>query len=266
MTRQARQGTSRPRKKRVKKKDRPFYKSPLTMVPLFGGIIALIYTATQLYDRFFPPPKASNASYEYVLDVSRGMKGKLGRKSKLQSVKVDIVAQVERRPNFPAALRLAGNDACQVVYHDPLIWFEENNSQDFRRKFKSVVAGGESNYAVAITHAAQDLARRSKAVGHGITRVLVYVGSTDTCTPHPEREIHDALSDLRDNGNVEVDFKFVGVRPTTKTKRVLESANRDAHALGFTSEVTIATKQSDLNKLVPCPNETPTERMYGNCQ
>jgi hypothetical protein len=244
----------------MSEQDKPLYKDPVKMVPLIGATIAAILGGIALYNHFFPP---SNLSFEYVLDTSQGMKGKLGKKNKLQSVKDHILAQVAAIPDVPAALRLAGGGGCRVNYQPPAVGFEEDNYDDFQTTLTGLRADGESNVANALKHAANDLVQRSKQESNEVTTVYVIFGSADTCTPNPAEAIHTALSTLRAEENVEVDFKFVGVRPSKKTRRLLNSVHKDAEDLGFSSRVTIAKKPSDLDKL-PC--DTPAEEEYpGDC-
>jgi hypothetical protein len=244
-----------------KHKDKPLYKDPVKMVPLIGATIAAILGGIALYNHFSPP---SNSSFEYVLDTSQGMKGKLGKMNKLQSVTGHILAQVAAIPDVPAALRLAGGGGCRVNYEPPSVGFEEDNYDDFETTLAGLRPSGKSNLANALKHAANDLVQRSKQESNEVTTVYVFLGSTDyTCTPNAAEAIHTALITLRAEENVLVDFKFVGVKPSKKTQRLLDEVHKDAEDLGFSSDVTVAKKPSDLDKL-PC--DTPAEEEYsGDC-
>lgn len=243
-----------------RQKDKPLYKDPVKMVPLIGATIAAILGGIALYNYFFPPSPPSNTSVEYVLDRSEGMKGMLGKTNKLQSVKEHIEAQVAALPGIPAALRLVGG-RCDPHYQPPSVKFDEDNLDDFHSVLTELRPSGESNLAIALKHAANDLVERSKQESNEVTTLYVFIGSVDTCSGNAAEEIRAALNQLRLEENVTVSLKFVGVKPSMKVQRLLTDVDKDAKDLGLTSYVEYAEKPSDLEKLLdPC--DTPAEVEY----
>jgi len=242
-------------------KDKPLYMDPVKLVPLIGAIIAAILGGIALYDHFSPP---ATSSVEYVLDTSRGMKGNLGKKHKLKSVKDHILAQVAGIPGDPAALRLAGASGCGGHYKSPSVEFGEDNYDDFESVLKTVRPSGKSNIANAIEQAANDILLRSREASSETANVYVFLGSVDdTCTRNPKASIRAALSHLRAE-DVLVDFNFVGVKPSKTTRKLLKAMAEDADELGFTSSVIYANRPNDLEKLRPC--DVPAEDEYsGDC-
>ncbi|HYJ70339.1 MAG TPA: VWA domain-containing protein [Nocardioidaceae bacterium] len=227
-------------------KDKPLYKDPVKMVPLIGATIAAILGGIALYGQIFPPSPPSNSSVEYVLDTSADMKGKLGEQNKFESVKDHILRQVDGFPNVPAALRLAGGGSCEFGYQPPSVEFEEDNHDDFETTLTGLRPSGASDLVSALTHAANDLVQRGEQASNELTTVYVFYGSADECTSNPEDRIRAALSALRAQENVEVDFKLIGVNPPEEARRLLTEVDKVAGDLGFSSSVTFAKEPSDL--------------------
>ncbi|MGH9197710.1 MAG: vWA domain-containing protein [Acidimicrobiia bacterium] len=246
-------------------KDKPLYQDPVKLVPLIGAAIAAILGGIALYSQIFPPSPPSTSSVEYVLDTSQGMEGKLGEEDKLESVKEHILTQVAGFPDVPAALRLAGG-GCGLQYQPPSVGFEEDNYDDFETALSGLRPSGESDLANALEHAANDLVERSEQEGNELTTVYVFVGSEDDCSSNPAEAIRGALSALRAQENVAVDFKFVGVNASKETQNLLDEAEKVARDLGFLSSVTYATEPSDLNALPPYCDTPAEEEDPGDCR
>lgn len=240
-----------------KRRSKPLYKDPLKAVPLIGALIAAILGGMELYKYLFP---SSHTSSIYVLDISQGMNGKLGKEDKFQRVKEHVLAKVAAFPDVPAALRLAGGDDCRVSYEGPSVGFGKDNYDEFQAALDEVRPAGKTNIANALKHAANDIVQRSERASIKVTTVYVIIGSTQrSCTPNASEAIRTALSNLRAGENVEVDFKFVGVKPSKMTKKLLYRARKDAKNLGFVSVVEFAYKSRDLEEL-HC--DTPAEKEY----
>src|SRR4051812_4762830 len=114
---------------RESKPPTPWWKDPPKLIPVLAGVLALVISGSQvrrLFDR--APPKVS---IEYILDVSAGMRGRIGDKQKLRAVVSEIVEHANNRPNSATALRLSGGGPCsRKGYVPPVVDFNENNGHN----------------------------------------------------------------------------------------------------------------------------------------
>jgi hypothetical protein len=236
--------------------ERPWYRDPPKLVAVVVGTIAIITSVTALVRSCAPSPP--NVSVEYILDISRSMAGKIGHKEKLSAVAGEIVSNVEDTPNIATALRLSGGPTCSTGYKTPTVPFAEHNGDAIQRALQQVHPRGRSDFARAMTHAVNDLVGRNRAVRSEAKTVFIFVAGPDRCSGHRSLEIvKQALRDLRAERNIQVSFKFIGVKPPRTVKRLLRSAAREARRLNFSSDVTIANRPEDLARALPQP--TPTE-------
>ena len=241
---------------------KPLHRDPGKLIPLVGAILAIIISATQIYRSCQPSPP--DVSVEYILDVSRRMDGSIGEKNKLAAVRSEIVEHAKNRPNVATALRLAGGRSCGTGYAPPAVDFGEDNGDDIERALEGVTAGGKSDFARAMTHAVNDLLGRERAVESESKTLFLFVGGRDTCAGDRTLPIvKQALRDLRAQENIELNLKFVGVKPPREVRRLLRLARGEARRLDFGADVVIAKRPQDLADVLP--NEpTPEEDQYGD--
>jgi hypothetical protein len=210
----------------------PWYKDPPKLIPVIVGCTVIATFAGALIAKILPDPP--NNRVEYVVDVSRAMKGRIGKKAKLPAVAAEIIERTEGRPDVATALRLAGGD-CSHASRPPDVKFGTDNADAIRETLLDVKPAGKSNFANAVTLAAGDLRK-----GEGLTTILIIVGGQDTCSgPRSNEIIRDALEDLRDKPDVKVNFKFVGVT-CPRTCAECSRRPRGRHA-GCTSSPTPTT-------------------------
>ena len=238
----------------------PWWKDPPKLIPVLVGVLALVISASQvkkLFDR--APPKVS---IEYILDVSAGMRGKIGHKQKLRAVAAEIVEHAKNRPNSATALRLSGGRPCGGGYVPPVVDFKENNGDKIAARLNNVTAGGKSDFANALTQATTDLQSQRRAAQAKTKTLFLFVGGGDTCTRgRSEAKIKQALRDLKAQTNIEVNFQFVGVKPSRKLRRLLHAAKVQANRLHFDADVVVANKPQDLPSTVATPS--PSQDEYG---
>jgi hypothetical protein len=229
----------------------PWYKDPPKLIPVIVGCTVIATFAGALIGKILPDPSKNRV--EYVVDVSRAMKGRIGKKAKLPAVAAAIIERTEGRPDVASALRLAGGD-CSAASRPPDVKFGTDNADAIREALLGVKPAGKSNFANAVTLAAGDLRK-----GEGLTTILIIVGGKDTCSgPRSKEIIRDALEDLRDKPDVKVNFKFVGVKVPKNVRRMLESAKKQARRLHFVAYTDYADRPAELPAVVAPPAPTPT--------
>jgi hypothetical protein len=240
---------------------KPLHRDPGKLIPLIAATLAIIISATQIYRTCQPSPP--DASVEYILDVSRRMDGRIGEKNKLAAVRSEIVEHAKNRPNVATALRLAGGPICGTEYVPPAIDFGEDNGDDIERALEGVTAGGKSDFARAMTHAANDLLGHEREVESESKTLFLFVGGRDTCAGERTLTIvKQALRDLRAQENIELNLKFVGVKPPRDVRRLLRLARGEALRLDFGADVVIANRPEDLADVLP-DEPTPEAEQYG---
>jgi hypothetical protein len=70
------------------------------------------------------------------------------------------------------------------------------------------------------------------------------------------------LRAIRAEENVEINLKFVGIKPSKALRQLLKNVHRDAIRLGYTAPVKIVKNPDDLDT-IPCG--TPVEEEYDDC-
>ena len=232
--------------------EKPWYRDPPKLIPVLVGLTVLVPFAGAVISRLGPDEPEGRV--EYVVDRSAAMQGRIGQKPKLPAVAAEIVEHAEARPNIATALRLSGGQACSAKYTDPDVGFATDNGDALRDALQGVDASGPSNFANAVTHAAGDIRG-----GSGLTTILIFVGGDDTCSKARSMAIiRRALLDLRDTPDVNVNFKFVGVKVPPRVRRLLERAKKQARQLEFVADTDYANKPSELPDAIATPTPTAT--------
>jgi hypothetical protein len=229
------------------RKQRPWFLDPRAIVAFLGALVALILGLSQLLAKLDDPP--ANVSAEYVVDVSRGMNGKIGRNEKLPAVAAEVVSHVENTPSLSTALRFSG-PACTQEYQEPDVSFAEDNGDQFTDALRGRDSGGDSNFANAIAHAVSDFTGRSDAAESANKSLFIFVGGRDTCANAPSATIGRVLRNLSGT-NLQLNLKFVGVNVPPEVRQILRRAQGVARRLDFTSEVVIARRPSQLEGVLP---------------
>jgi hypothetical protein len=235
----------------VAEENTPWYKDPPKLIPVIVGCTVIATFAGALIAKILPDPSTNRV--EYVVDISRAMQGRIGKKAKLPAVAAEIIEHTQARSDVATALRLAGGD-CSPASRPPDVKFGTDNADAIRDTLLGVKPAGKSNFANAVTLAAGDLRK-----GEGLTTILIIVGGKDTCSgPRSKAIIRDALEDLRDKPDVKVNFKFVGVKVPKNVRRMLESAKKQARRLDFVAYTDYADRPAELPAVVATPAPTPT--------
>jgi len=229
---------------------KPWYRDPPVVISMIVGVLAIIAGLGALVRGCAEPPPA--LSVVYVVDRSAGMGGSIGGKDKLAAVKAEILGQVRDRPNVATALRLTGGDECSGGYEPPTVDYAEDNADAFASALEGVRAEGPSDFARGLDRAVNDMLGDDAAAQSKSRTIFVAVGGVDTCARDQAIPIIDgALRALRAKGQVDMTFKFVGVKPPRAVKRLLEKVRGRVDALGFTAETVIADTPEELADALP---------------
>jgi hypothetical protein len=234
------------------KKETPWYRDPPKLIPVLVGVTVIITFLVAMIPKLIPDPPKDRV--EYIVDVSAAMRGKIGKKDKLPAVAAEVLEHVNSRPDTATALRLAGGHGCGSAYEPPVVGFSRDNGDEIADVLGDVSPGGRSNFAHAVTHAADDI-----DTGGELTTMLIFVGGDDSCSQERSAAIiRQALRDLRNTPNVDVNFKFVGVKVPPRMRRVLNAARREARRLDFGAEVIYAQRPQQLATVV-MPSQSPAD-------
>lgn len=233
--------------------DKRWWRDPRIVVPLVGAFVALVYGLTQLWDRFFPPPPPG-ATVQYVLDVSEGMKGKIGDVSKLKAVEDEITSEVRGHKQVETSLRLTG-PGCSNDYREPHVGFGRDRGDEVEDALRNVRARGRSDLAHSVRYAVDDLLARESEGGAKLSTLYFFVASGDGCTKRPGRVIDRALRLLRAESKVEISLRFVGVKIPRDVRRLLDQTRRRARKLKFTVDVDNATTPEELGESINTPDD-----------
>ena len=232
--------------------EKPWYRDPPKLIPVLVGATVIVTFVGAAIKNLAPDPPAGRV--EYVVDTSAAMKGRIGKKAKLPAVAAEIVEYAEARTKVATALRLSGGQGCSAKYTKPNVGFATDNGDALRDTLNEVQASGPSNFANSVTHAADDIRG-----GTGLTTILIFVGGKDTCSrARSTGIIRRALLDLRDKPDVNVNFKFVGVKVPRRVKQMLERAKEQARKLDFIADTDYANKAGDLPDAIATPTPTGT--------
>lgn len=233
--------------------EKPWYKDPPKLIPVIVGCTVIATFAGALIKSIGPDPPKGRV--EYIVDVSAAMQGRIGKKDKLPAVAAEVVQNARSRPDVETSLRLAGGHGCTTGYVKPAVGFSRDNGDTIEQALREERPTGRSDFATAVQYAASDVDS-----GTGVNTILIFVGGRDTCTrARSTAVIRQALRTLRATPNVDVDFKFVGVKVSRRVRRVLRAAKRQAERLKFGADVIIATKPQQLADVVrptPAPANT----------
>jgi hypothetical protein len=244
-----------------RRKERPWFLDPRAIVAFLGALVALILGVTQLLKQVKDPP--AQVSAEYIVDVSRGMNGRIGPEPKLPATAAEVLSHVETQPSRSTSLRFAGPE-CRTDYQEPNVGFSEDNSDAFRDALESASPSGRSNFANAVAHAADDFIDRGDAAQSKTKSLFIFVGGNEGCSDAPSAVIGRALRTLANTGGVQLNLKFVGVRVPPEMRTVLRRIRDLVRRLGFTSEIVVADRPSELEGVLPGSDCSAREVQYGD--
>lgn len=233
---------------RGEKPERPWYRDPIKVLTLVTLLVGLPIGFKQLYDEVFRTT-APAVSVLYVLDVSNGMAGEIGGKQKLAAAKDEIISAVRGTPDIAYAVRLAG-PGCSETYRSPSVSFAEDNGDEVEAALAPVTAAGTSDFARSVRYAVNDVVAQQSEEGSGSASLVFLFGGPDQCTTRPETVVADALRFLERDKTIDVSFKFIGVKVTEGTRKLLNLASKRAQQLGFGSTVEYANTPAELGESV----------------
>jgi hypothetical protein len=242
--------------------ERPWFRDPTKLVPVIVGLLAIGGTIAGFIRGCAPDPP--DLAIEYVVDVSHRMNGDIGKKNKLRAVAGEIVEHARGRSNAATALRLAGGAATcsNGDAPPPTVRFHQDNGDRIEQALRSAKAGGKSDFAQAMTYAVNDFLGSAPDVESESKTIYLFVGGQDTCADGRTLEIvRGALRDLSTKSNVDVTFKFVGVKPPAEVSKLLRLASRQAKRMHIGAEVVIADTPKELARVLP-DKPTPQEDEY----
>jgi hypothetical protein len=244
-----------------RRKERPWFLDPRAIIAFLGALVALILGLTQLLKQLDDPP--AQVSVEYIVDVSRGMKGRIGPEEKLPAAAAEVVSHVQDQPSLSTALRLSG-PACTQGYKEPDVSFAEDNSDAFSDAFEGLQPRGGSDFVSAVEHAVDDFSGRSDAAQSKTKSLFIFVGGRDTCTDQPRAEIGRALRTLAASEQVQLNLKFIGVSIPPELRGLLRSVGRLTRRLDYTSEVVVADTPEQLKNALPGQNDCSSAEVAHN--
>jgi hypothetical protein len=219
----------------------PFYRDPLKVVGLIGGIISVVIGGTQIYERMIKPDPAS-VSVQYVLDVSKGMRGAIGGRSKFAAARAEILDDVRRHENVSHGLRLAG-PGCSDEPRPLAVGYGQDNAEEFEEHLGPLSPGGKSDFVNSVRDAIDDLVGQTEVT---TATMFVYVGDSDRCTERAGEKLANSLRNLNERRSVDITFKFIGVRVPKDMLALLRRTKRNAQELGFTARVRKADTPQEL--------------------
>lgn len=225
----------------------------LTIVSLTIGIVG---GAWKLYDEYLKPDPPS-VRVQYVVDVSAGMDGKVGKIEKLAAVKDEVVSAVKGTPDVAYSLRIAG-PGCSEDYTAPRVDFGEDNADEFEEALAPVRAGGISDFARGVRYAVNDLVEQQEKEGAESVSLYFLLGGQDGCTKRPGEVITRALRFLEAEKTSDVTFKFVGVKAPEGLRTLLRRTRKQAKLLGFGATVDYANTPEEIGESVKPPEAEPT--------
>jgi hypothetical protein len=235
-------------RKKKEKPEQPWYRDPIKVLTLLTLVVGLPIAVKELYEEVIKkdPPAVS---VQYVLDVSNGMTGKIGKKEKLAAAKDEIVSAVGGTPDIAYALRLAG-PGCSESYQQPRVNFGLDNADEFERALEPVTAGGTSDFARSVRYAVNDLVAQQSQEGSKSASLFFLIGGRDRCTTRPAKVIADSLRFLEREKTIDVNFKFIGVKVPKDMKKLLGATRKRATKLGFGATVEFANTVAELGESV----------------
>jgi hypothetical protein len=219
----------------------PFYRDPLKVVGLLGGIISVVIGGTQIYERIIKPDPPS-VSVQYVLDVSQGMRGAIDGRSKFAAARAEILEDVRRHENVSHGLRLAG-PGCSTEPRPLAVGYGEDNAEDFEERLRSLSPAGRSDFVNSVRDAIDDLIDQREVE---TATMFVYVGGSDGCSERAGEKLANSLRHLKERRSVDITFKFIGVRVPKDMLALLRRTKRNAQRLGFTARVRKANTPQEL--------------------
>src|SRR5688572_26153484 len=185
----------------------PFYRDPLKLIALIGGIISAVIGGSQIYERLIKPDPPT-VSVQYVLDVSAGMRGAIGSRPKFAAARAEILEDVRRTTNASHSLRLAG-PGCSRERRPLTVDYGQDNADEFEERLGTLAPSGRSDFVNSVRDAIDDMVGQTEVK---TTTMFVYVGASDGCSERGEEKLADSLRNLKEQGRVDITFKFIGVR------------------------------------------------------
>jgi hypothetical protein len=246
---------SPPERRGRRKKETPWYRDPVIMIPLIGALIGAIVGAFQIYEKCCAD-KPAPVSVQYVVDTSRGMAGSISGRPKLEVVKATLLRRVEDEEEVAHGLTLA--PPCAVDSKPQRVEVDTGNLDDFKEALTGVSPKGRANLGRSILLAANDLLKQEQE-GTERSVLILLVGGRDVCGGGAAA-LGDALDLLQEN-SVKLRFRFVGVKAPKNVKEYLKRLRTRAKNAGFQAQATFATSGADLRAAAeapPTPTPTPT--------
>ena len=194
---------------------------------------------------------------QYVVDVSAGMGGKIGKVEKLAAVRDEVVSAVSGTPDIAYSLRVAGPN-CSGGYTKPTVDFGEDNGDEFEQALGQLHAGGRSDFARAVRYAVNDLVKQQAEEGTESVSLYFLLAGEDRCTKRPGEIIDRSLRFLEAKKTADVTFKFVGIQAPDDLRKLLRRARKRAKLLGFGATVEYANTAAEIGESVEPPEPAPT--------
>jgi hypothetical protein len=221
--------------------------------PLVGALIGAIVGGFQIYDKCCAD-KPAPVSVQYVVDTSQGMAGTISGRRKLDVVKALLLQQVEDEDNVAHGLTLA--PPCDGGGRPQRVDVDTGNTDDLEEALGGITPRGTANLGRSIRSAANDLLLQEQQ-GTERSVLILLVGGRDPCGGGAAA-LDNALALLQE-GNVKLQFRFVGVKAPKSVHQFLKRLRKRAKRAGFPAKVTLATSAADLRTAAESvPTSAPT--------
>lgn len=228
---------------------KPFYergsfKAAVAVVGLVGGLWAFLGPPTPwkaVGDLTANPLPLRNT--EIILDASSRMGEPFGEGTKLEVAVAAVAQYAAAGEHVGLALRRAGGD-CEEA-GDPIVGFDDGQSEAIRSAARAQEPGGESNVTQQVRAAIGDFSGSDFHRSGSENQIVVFVGGEDTCPFEGTRAIRNELA----HAHIDASFQVFALDVSGQTLASLEAMARELKAVG-TAELHAADNVEELYEAV----------------
>lgn len=202
--------------------ERGSFKAVVAVVGLLGGLWAFLGAP--------PPWKAVRdltdnplplRNTEIILDASARMGEPFGEGTKLKVAVAAVSQFAAAGEHVGLALRRAGGD-CEEA-GDPVVGFDDGQSEAIREAARAQKPGGESNLTQQVRAAIGDFSGEAFHRADSENTIVVFVGGEDSCPFQGTRSIRNELA----HADIEASFQLFALDVSEQTLASLEAMTRE---------------------------------------
>jgi hypothetical protein len=228
---------------------KPFYergsfKAVVAVVGLAGGVWAFLGAPTPwkaVGDLTDNPLPLRNT--EIILDASSRMGEPFGQGTKLEVAVAAVAQYAAAGEHVGLALRRAGG-GCEEA-GDPIVGFDDDQSEAIRSAARAQEPGGESNVTEQVRAAIGDFSGSDFHRAGSENQIVVFVGGEDTCPFEGTQAIRNELT----HAKIDASFQLFALDVSEQTLAGLEAMARELKAVG-TAELHAADNVEELYEAV----------------